>query len=126
MTESAEPQTSEEAAALRTLATKHRRRHRWVALLSSMVVSVHTTIILHTIWDDWPLDARDLIWLVFFVVNALGGLVWLAWGLRGLREEEAIDRRWTLRDVRWRARDCAWHIDAEAMDERRSGGARSR
>jgi hypothetical protein len=124
MAGSVDPQTPEEAA-WRALATKHRRRHRWVALFSSVVVSGHTTIILHTLWDGWPL-ARDLLWLVFFVVNALGGLVWLAWGLRGLREEEAIDRRWTLRDVRWRARDCAWHIDAEAMDERRSGGARSR
>jgi len=91
-----EPQTPEEEAALRELAARHRRQHRWVALVSSMVVSVHTTIILHTIWHDWPLNARDLMWLVFFVVNALGGLVWLAWGLRGLREEEAIDRRWTL------------------------------
>jgi hypothetical protein len=126
MTESAEPQTPEEAAALRALAARHRRRHRWVALHSSMVVSVHATIILHTIWHDWPLDVRDLLWLAFFVVNALGGLVWLAWGLRGLRESEAIDRRWTLRDVRWRARDCAWHIDAETTDGRRSGGARSR
>ena len=113
MTESADPQTPEEAA-LRALATKHRRRHRWVALFSSLVVSAHTTIILYTVWHDWPLDACDLMWLVFFVVNALGGLVWLALSLRGLRAEEAIDRRLMLRDVRWRARDRAWPIDAEA------------
>jgi hypothetical protein len=118
-----EPQTPEEEAALRELAARHRRQHRWVALVSSMVVSVHTTIILHTIWHDWPLNARDLMWLVFFVVNALGGLVWLAWSLRGLRRDEAIDCRWTLQDVRWRARDRAWHIAAEATDERRSDGA---
>jgi hypothetical protein len=126
MTASTDPQTPEEAAALHVLATTHRRRHRWVALLSSVAVSVHTTSILYTIWHDWPLDARDLLWLAFFVVNALGGLGWLAWGLRGLRAEEAVDRRWTLQDVRWRARDRAWHLDAEAMDERTSGGARSR
>jgi hypothetical protein len=50
----------------------------------------------------------------------------LAWGLRGLRDSEAADRRLKLLDARWRARDYAWHIDAEAMDERRGGGARSR
>jgi hypothetical protein len=108
MTESTDLQTPEEEAALRELAATHRRRHRWVALLSSVVVSVHTTIILHTIWHDWPLDTRDLGWLAFFVVNALGGVGWLAWGLRSLREEEAIDRQWTLQDVRWRAQCRAW------------------
>lgn len=123
MAESTNSQTPEEAAVLRELAAMHRRRHRWIALFSSVVVSVHMTIILHSIWHDWPLDTRDLIVLGFFVVNALGGLGWLAWGLRGLRESDAIDRRWTLEDVRWRARDGAWHIDAAAMDERR-GGAR--
>jgi hypothetical protein len=108
MAASVDPQTPEEAAALCALATKHRRRHRWIALFSSVVVSVHTTIILHSIWQDWPLDTRDLMWLVFFVVNALGGLVWLAWSLCSLREEEAIDRQWKLEDVRWRAQRWAW------------------
>jgi hypothetical protein len=100
MLESVAPQTPEEAAALRELATKHRRRHRWVVLLSSVVVSVHTTIILHTLWHDWPLDARDLGLLAFLVVNALGGVSWLAWGLRRLRESEAMDRHWKVQDVR--------------------------
>lgn len=60
MAASIEPQTPEEDAALRTLATKHRRRHRWIALFSSVAVSVHATLILHTSWQDWPLDTRDL------------------------------------------------------------------
>jgi hypothetical protein len=72
MAASIEPQTPEEDAALRELAATHRRRHRCVALFSSVVVSVHATIILHTIWQDWPFDARDLLWLAFFVVSALG------------------------------------------------------
>ena len=46
--------------------------------------------------------------LAFFVVNALGGVGWLAWGLRGLRESEAMDRQWKVQDVRWRAQDRAW------------------
>ena len=121
MAASVDPQTPEEAAALRALATKHRRRHRWVALLSSVVVSGHTTIILHTLWDGWPLDARDLLWPGFFVVNALGGLGWLAWGLRGLREEEAIDRRWTLPDARWRAQSRAWRQEGDAQEPLRAG-----
>jgi hypothetical protein len=108
MTESTNSQTPEEAAVLRELAATHRRRHRWIALFSSVLVSVHATLILHTSWHDWPLDTRDLIVLGFFVVNALGGLGWLAWGLRGLREEEAIDRQWKLEDVRWRAQRRAW------------------
>jgi hypothetical protein len=53
-----EPQTPEEAVALRELAATHRRRHRSLALFCSVTVSVHTTIILHTIWHDWPLDTR--------------------------------------------------------------------
>jgi hypothetical protein len=106
MTESTAPQTPEEEAARHALEAKYWRRHRWIALYSSVTVSVHTTLILHTLWDGWPL-ARDLLWLVFFVVNALGGLGWLAWGLRGLRAEEAIDRRWTLQDARWRAQSRA-------------------
>ena len=108
MAASVEPQTPDEEAALRELAATHRRRHRWVALFWSLCVSVHTTIILHTIWHDWPLDARDLGLLAFFVVNALGGVGWLAWGLRGLRESEAMDRQWKVQDVRWRAQDRAW------------------
>jgi hypothetical protein len=107
MAASIEPQTPEEDAALRELAATHRRQHRWVALFSSVVVSVHTTIILYTIWQNWPLDARNLGRLAFFVVSALGGMGWLAWGLRSLRESEAADRRLTLRDARGRARDCA-------------------
>ena len=121
MAESTEPQTPEEAAALREWAATHRRRHRWVALFSSMVVSVHTTIILHTIWQDWPLAARDLLWLVFFVVNALGGLGWLAWGLRGLRQEEVIDRRWTLQDARWRAQSRAWRQEGDEQEPLKAG-----
>jgi hypothetical protein len=72
MIESTDPQTPEEVAALRELAAT--RRHRWLALCWSVTVSAHTTIILHTIWQDWPLDARDLGLLAFLVVNALGGL----------------------------------------------------
>jgi hypothetical protein len=97
-----------------------RRRHRWVVLFSSVVVSGHTTLILHTLWDGWPL-ARDLQWLVFFVVNALGGLGWLAWGLRGLRAEEAIDRRWTLQDARWRAQSRAWRQEGDEQEPLRAG-----
>jgi hypothetical protein len=108
MAASVEPQTSEEEAALHELAATHRRRHRWLALFWSVTVSMHTTIILHTIWHNWPLDARDLGPLAFFVVNALGGLGWLEWGLRGLREREAMDRHWKVQDVRWRAQSRAW------------------
>jgi hypothetical protein len=114
-------QMPDEDAALRELAARHRRRHRWVALFSSVVVSGHTTIIRHTIWPDWPLDARDLLGLVLFVVNALGGLVWLAWGLRGLRAAEAIDRRWTRQDMRWRARDRAWRQEGDEQEPLRAG-----
>jgi hypothetical protein len=77
MTESTGPQTPEEEAALRALEIKHRRRHRWIALYSSVTVSVHTTLILHTLWDGWPLQERDVGPLAFLVVNALGGLGWL-------------------------------------------------
>jgi hypothetical protein len=38
MDASAEPQTPEEAAALRELVVKHRRRHRWIALVFSVCV----------------------------------------------------------------------------------------
>lgn len=47
-------------------------------------------------------------WVGFFVVNALGGLGWWAWGLRSLREREAIDRHWKVQDARWRAQRRAW------------------
>jgi hypothetical protein len=49
MAASVEPQTPEEEAALRELAATHRRRHRWFALFWSVIASVHTTVILHTI-----------------------------------------------------------------------------
>jgi hypothetical protein len=52
MAEPTEPLTPEEEAALRELAARHRRRHRWLALFWSVTVSAHTTIILHTIWHD--------------------------------------------------------------------------
>jgi hypothetical protein len=113
MAESAGPQTPEEAA-LRALAAKHRRRHRWVSLFGSLCVSVHATVILATAWDRWPLHARDLGPLAFLVVNALGGLGLLGWSLRGLREDEAMARRWKLENVRWRAQSRAWHQPWEA------------
>jgi hypothetical protein len=124
MAEPTEPLTPEEEAALLELAAKHRRRHRWLALFWSVTVSVHTTIILHTIWHDWPLEGRDLGPLAFLVVNALGGLGWLAWGLRALRADEAMDRQWTLQKVRWQARDRAWRERwAESGGPRRAGEA---
>ena len=52
MAASVEPQTPEEAAALRELAATHRRRHRWLALGWSVTVSAHATLILDTIWQD--------------------------------------------------------------------------
>jgi hypothetical protein len=116
MTESVEPQTPEEAAVLRGLAATHRRRHRWLALCWSVPLSAHATLILHTIWQDWPLDARDLGLLAFLVVNALGCLAWLAWNLRSLRESEAMDCQWKVQDVRWRAQRRA---RSQACEERR-------
>lgn len=108
MVESTAPQTPEEAAALRELAAMHRRRHRWVALVWRVGVSVHTTVILHTVGHAWPLDARELGWLAVFVVNALVGLGMLEWGLRGLRQSETLDRQWTQQTACWRAQDRAW------------------
>jgi hypothetical protein len=108
MMASVEPQTPEETAALRELAATHRRRHWWLALCWSVTVSAHVTLILYTIWQDWPLDARDLGPLAFLVVNALAGLGSWEWGLRGLREDEAMDRQWKVEDVRWRAQARAW------------------
>jgi hypothetical protein len=116
MAESTEPQTPEEVAALCALAVKHRRGHRWVALVLSMSVSVHTTVILHTLWHGWPLHECDLRRLVYFVVNALVSLGVLGWGLRELREDEALDRQETLQNVRRRAQDRAWR---ERWAERR-------
>ena len=87
MAASVEPQTPEEEAALRELAATHRRRHPWYALFCSVTISVHTTLILYAVWHDWPLAARDLVPRTLLVVNALGSLGWLAWGLRSLREE---------------------------------------
>jgi hypothetical protein len=97
MAETAEPLTTEEEAALRELASKH----RLVALVLAVLTSAYVALILHTIWHDWLLDARDLGPLAFFVVNVVGGLGWWEWGLRGLRESEAMDRQWKLRNVRW-------------------------
>ena len=59
MAASVEPQTPDEAAALHELAATHRRRHRWFALSWSVILSVHVTVILHTIGHGWPFDARD-------------------------------------------------------------------
>ena len=59
MVEVMEPQTPEEAAALRALAEKHRRRHRWVALLPSVAVSFFTTAILHVIWHGSSDATKD-------------------------------------------------------------------
>jgi hypothetical protein len=89
-----------------------------------VLVSVHTSIILHTLWQDWPLDARDLGPLAALVVNALGGLGCLEWGLRGLRESEAMDRQGKLQAVRWRAETRAWRQHREEhRRERRDGEA---
>jgi len=81
MDASTEPQTPEEEAALRALAVTHQRRHRWIALCCSLCVSVHTTVILHTVWHDWLLNARDLVGFAFLVVNACVGLGMLGWSL---------------------------------------------
>jgi hypothetical protein len=125
MAEPTEVLTPEEEAALRELEAKHRRRHRWVALCWSVCVSVDATVILHTIWNGWPLHARDLGRLAFLIVTALGGLGRLEWGLRGLREHEATDRQWTMQHVRWEARDRAWRGRwAEPGGLRREGEAR--
>jgi hypothetical protein len=86
MTESTAPQTPEEEAALHALAIKHRRRHWWIALYASVTVSVHTTLLLHTLWDGWPLQERDVVLLAFFGVNALVGLGWLAWACEACAE----------------------------------------
>jgi hypothetical protein len=75
---------------------------------------VHTTVILATAWDRWPLHGRDLGPLALLVVNALGGLGLLGWSLRGLREDETMARRWKLEDVRWYAQSRAWHQPWEA------------
>jgi len=122
MTESTRPQTPEEEAALRALEARHRRRHRWIALFWSVTVSVHTTLILHTLWDSWPLQERDVVLLAFLVVNALGGLGWVAWGLRGLRQDEAMDRQWRLQTVRWQAETRAWRQQGEERWEQPQAG----
>jgi hypothetical protein len=102
-----EPLTPEEAGALRELEHTHRRQHRWVALFWSVILSVHTTVILHTLWHEWPLNARYQRRLAFFVVNALGGLTMAAWHLRGVRAHEAEQRRWARQLARWRAQEGA-------------------
>jgi hypothetical protein len=114
MAASVEPETPEEDAALCELAAKHRHRHRWLALFWSVAVSGHTTIILNTIWDCWPLNACDLWRLAFFVVTALGGLGLAGWSLRVLCEDEAMARQWKLEDVHWQAQSRAWHQPWEA------------
>jgi hypothetical protein len=125
MTESTRPQTPEEEEALRALEIKHWRRHRWLALFWSVTVSGYTTLILHTLWNGWPLSTRDLGPLAFLVVNALGTLGLRAWGLRSLRRGEAWDRQWTLQDVRWQAQDRAWDEQwAERRGQPRAGEAR--
>jgi hypothetical protein len=124
MDASTEPQTPEEAAALRALAVTHHRRHRWVALCCRLCVSVHTTVILHTVWRDWLLNARDLVGFAFLVVHACVGLGLLGWSLRALRRDEALGRQETRLKVRWRAQDRAWR---ERWPERTSplGGGRA-
>ena len=108
MDEAIAPRTPEEAAALRALAVTTQCRHRWVALVWSLCASAHTTVLLYTAWQDWPLDARDLVALAFLVVNTCVGLGMQEWGLRALRRGETLDRQEALLKVRWRAQDCAW------------------
>jgi hypothetical protein len=93
MTESTGPQTPEEEAALRELAAGHRRRHRLAALLMAVITSTYITVILATTWHDWPLTARDLGFLVFFVCNGLFSTCWMLWGLRQLSADAALERR---------------------------------
>jgi hypothetical protein len=125
MTESVEPQTPEEDAALRALAAKHWRRRRWIALFWSVTVSVHATLILHTVWDGWPLQELDVVLLACMLVNALGGLGWLAWNLWCFRRDEAMDRQWMLQNVRWRAETRAWRDQrVERRGQPRAGEAR--
>jgi hypothetical protein len=106
------------------LAVKHRRRHRWVALVFSVCVSVHTTAILHTLWHGWPLHEGSLRQVVGIMIGALGSPGPLGWSLRDLRADEALDRQETLLKVRWRAQDHAWR---ERWPERTSplGGGRA-
>jgi hypothetical protein len=114
--EPTEALTPEEAAALRELAATHRRRHRWFALFWSVVISVHMTVILHTIWHGWPLDERDWRRLAFFVLNAFFSLGLWEWALRQLRTNAATERRWRLQDMRWRAQRRVW---SQPREERR-------
>jgi hypothetical protein len=108
MIERSAPLTPEAEAALRRVEAEQRRRHRWVALFFSVVVSVHTTLILHTLWEDWPLDRHDIGPLAFLVVNALSGLGLSAWSLRWLRTDEALARQRALDWVRWTAERRTW------------------
>jgi hypothetical protein len=126
MAEPTEPLTPEEEAALRVLEITHRRRHWWIALSWSVILSVHTTIILHTRWHGWPLHERDLRRLALFVVHALlGGMITSAWHLRCVREHEAAERQWTRQDARWRAQDRVWRPQREESRRRlREGEAR--
>ena len=104
MVESAAPLTPEEEAALRELAVKHQRRHRFL----SVTVRGHRTIILHTIWTCWPSDERELGRLACLVVHALAGLGLWGWSLRCLRQEEATARQWQLQHARWHAESRPW------------------
>jgi hypothetical protein len=113
------PLTPEAQAALRQVEATYRRRHQWVALCRSVVVSVHTMIILHTLWDSWPLDSCDMWPLAFLVVNALSGVGFSAWSLRGLRTDETLERRPTLDQVRWQAERRAWFQPRQARRDPR-------
>ena len=96
-----------------------------MALFCSLCVSVHTLVILHTVWRDWLRNAGDLVGFAFLVVNAGVGLGMLGWSLRALRRDEALDREWTLQTVRWRAQDRAWHRPwEESREPLREGSGR--
>jgi hypothetical protein len=103
MVERSAPLTPDAAAALHQVETTHRRRHRWMALFCSVVVSVHSTLVLHMLWEEWPLDTHDLWTLALLVVNALSGVGFIAGSLRCLRQDEARERSWALERVRWQA-----------------------
>ena len=55
------------------------------------------------------------------MVNALGGLGGLAWGLRGLHEYEAMARQWALQHARWEAQDRAWRQEGDEQEPLRAG-----
>jgi hypothetical protein len=57
-------------------------------------LSVHTTVILHTLWHGWPLHKGDPGRLISFVVGAFVSLGLLGSSLRVLRRDEVLDRAW--------------------------------